>query len=141
MNSALKWALVLGLPLLGSANADTLYLCQSYGGGQFWSSANCHNQSATVKRMVTVPDGLPFDQQVQLGEQQRAEGRRLATPAARQPNASNEQTSVTSGQCATITDRIRALDGMARQPQSMQMQDWIRRERKQLTDAQFRLHC
>jgi hypothetical protein len=50
---------LLSLPLL--AAADTLYLCEAYAGGQFWSSAHCSKNQALIKRMFEVPGGLPFE--------------------------------------------------------------------------------
>lgn len=50
----------------------TIYLCKAYSGGIFWSSAYCGTQQALIDRTATVPGGLPFDQQVQIAEAQRA---------------------------------------------------------------------
>lgn len=44
-------------------------------------------------------------------------------------------------QCAALEERIKYLDGLARQPQSGQTQDWIRGERSQARDKQFSLKC
>jgi hypothetical protein len=49
----------------------TIYRCKAYSGGIFWSSAHCGTQQALIDRMVTVPNGLPFEQQVQIAEGQR----------------------------------------------------------------------
>jgi hypothetical protein len=49
----------------------TIYLCKAYSGGMFWSSAYCGTQQALIDRTATVPGGLSFDQQVQIGEAQR----------------------------------------------------------------------
>lgn len=49
----------------------TIYLCKAYSGGSFWSSAHCGTQQALIDRMATVPNGMPFDQQVQIAEAQR----------------------------------------------------------------------
>ncbi|MDO8769447.1 MAG: hypothetical protein Q7K57_12230 [Burkholderiaceae bacterium] len=50
----------------------TIYLCKAYSGGIFWSSAYCGTQQALIDRTATVPGSLPFDQQVQIAEAQRA---------------------------------------------------------------------
>jgi hypothetical protein len=44
-------------------------------------------------------------------------------------------------ECATLDERVKYLDAMARQPQSMQMHDWIRNERKIARDRQARIPC
>lgn len=44
-------------------------------------------------------------------------------------------------ECKALDDHIKYLDAMARQPQSGQMQDWIKDQRKRDRDRQFALHC
>ena len=44
-------------------------------------------------------------------------------------------------ECQYLNAEIAHLDAMARQPQSMQMQDWIKDQRKKLRDRQFRIPC
>jgi hypothetical protein len=44
-------------------------------------------------------------------------------------------------ECTWLEGRIKYLDDLARQPQSAQMQDWIRGERKVARDRQFRIRC
>jgi hypothetical protein len=43
--------------------------------------------------------------------------------------------------CRSLDEEVNRLDALARQPQSAQMQDWIRSKRQNARDAQFRLHC
>lgn len=44
-------------------------------------------------------------------------------------------------ECQYLDAQIAHWDAMARQPQSGQMQDWIREQRKQARDRQFRIRC
>lgn len=44
-------------------------------------------------------------------------------------------------ECNALEERINYLDAMARQPQSGQMQDWIREGRKKARDRQSRIPC
>lgn len=44
-------------------------------------------------------------------------------------------------ECAALDERIKHLDGLARQPQPGQMQDWISGQRKDARDRQFRIRC
>ncbi len=44
-------------------------------------------------------------------------------------------------ECQFLDARITELDALSRQPQSAQTHDWIRDERKQTRDKQFRLSC
>lgn len=58
------------LALAGDVDAATIYLCRAYGGGEFWSSDHCNKRSALIVRMASVPDGMPFEQQVQIVSQE-----------------------------------------------------------------------
>lgn len=46
-----------------------------------------------------------------------------------------------ASECKALDEHIKYLDAMARQPQSGQMQDWIKDQRKKDRDRQFALHC
>ncbi|WBY03140.1 hypothetical protein PE066_06295 [Ramlibacter tataouinensis] len=131
---------ILGLLLLlpaAAAHSGSIYLCKAYSGGTFWAQAHCNQHNALIESIVSVPDGLPWDQQVALAEQQR--------------NGSHQQHRVIStetsshaarqGECKALDARITHLDAMARQPQGAQTHDWIRSERKAARDPQFALRC
>lgn len=121
-----------------SSHAGSIYLCKAYSGGMFWASSHCNQHNALIERMVEVPDNLPWDQKVNLGEQARRGGSPLAQPTFNQqvdPNVAKK------AECAAIDSRVEQLDAMARQPQSAATQDWIRSERKAARDRQFRLRC
>jgi hypothetical protein len=122
------------------ANAATLYMCRSYGGGSFWTNTHCRQQNALVERMVTVPDNLSFEQQVRLGEQARAEGQRLLDASPARPATSNN-TQTTQNECAAIDARIQYLDQVARHPLPGPTQDAVATERRGLRDRQFQLRC
>lgn len=115
-------------------------MCRSYGGGTFWASAHCRTHNALVERIVSVPDNMPFEQQVQLGEQARSDGQRLTAPPPNSVVVKNNA-QITQNECSDINERIQYLDALARQPQSGQTQDIISAERKQLRDRQFRIQC
>lgn len=136
----MRWIIALLCAAPIAAQAGTIYHCKAYSGGTFWSAAHCREHNALIDRIVTVPDGMPFDQQVNLGEQARANGARLAAPPPH-PVVVTRQGPDKSAECKALDARIRQLDSMARQPQSGQMQDWIAQEKKQARDRQFRLHC
>jgi hypothetical protein len=141
---AMRWALLLLCAMPWYAQADTIYLCKAYSGGMFWSSAPCGPQKATLDRTVSVPDGLPWDQKVQLGEVAWAEARSLTAPvqpvqAAAQPQQPSPPSK--PAECASLAATIANLDSQARQPQSSQMQDWIKQQRQRARDQQYRLRC
>jgi hypothetical protein len=128
--------LIAALPLSGQAGS--LYLCKAYSGGTFWSQAHCRVHNALIESIVSVPDSLPFDQQVRLGEQQRQQA---TAPTVITNTVVQPQTVDRASQCRNLEARVNQLDSMARQPQSAQMQDWIRDQTKTARDQQFHLGC
>jgi hypothetical protein len=129
---------VLLLPL--ASEAGSIYLCKAYGGGTFWSQAHCRVHNALIESIVSVPDSLPFDQQVNLAQQQRQPAPAGTTTTV---NTVVERSAAESrmSECKNLDARITQLDSMARQPQSGQTQDWIRGERKTARGRQFSLRC
>jgi hypothetical protein len=124
-----------------ATQTNRIYLCKAYSGGMFWSSASCSQQSATLDREVSVPLNIPWEHKVALGEAARAQARALITPPAQpamvqQPTGPSKQ-----AECAALEATINNLDSQARQPHSGGMQDWIRQQRQQARDRQFRLRC
>lgn len=127
------------------AQVGTIYLCKAYSGGTFWAKSQCSQHSELIERIASVPDSLPFDQQVALAEQQRN--------AATQANNANTTTTTTNtitysqpgadrqAQCKALDAQIQRYDAMARQPQTGQTQDWISAQRKTARDRQFQLRC
>lgn len=138
MRTRLLLSLLAAAPL--AADAASIYLCKSYSGGTFWSSEHCGTQKATIERIVSVPDQMPFEQQVQLGNQAVAEAARLNAPPPPQSGNTVVQRSTTD-ECGSLEEHIRHLDSMARQPQSAAGQDRLAQQRKEARDRQFRLRC
>lgn len=124
------------LPFVG--NTATLYHCKNYSGGTFWASAHCSKHNALIDRTVTVPDNMPFEQQVQIGNKVRADAEALYAPPAQAQQPTSTQPEVN---CTAISQEIASLDAMARQPQSAGTQDAIAQRRKVLRDTQFRSRC
>ena len=137
----MRWAFLLACAMPWCAHADTIYLCKAYSGGMFWSSDPCGPQKATLDRTVSVPDGLPWDQKVQLGEAAWAQARGLTTPPQPVQPAPRSQQATKQAECANLAAIVANLDSQARQPQSSQMQDWIKDQRQRARDRQFRLQC
>lgn len=138
----LAFALALASLAPAGAEAATLYLCKAYSGGSFWSTTQCSTQQATIERMLSVPDDMPFEQQVQLGNQAVAEGARLtAPPPAPRPSAQGGARPAADDECRLLDERIQRLDSMARQPQSAATQDWIAEHRRAARSRQFQLRC
>lgn len=134
--------------LAAPAQAASIYLCKTNGGATFWSAAHCRQHDALIDRIESVPDGLPFDQQVALAEQSRAAAARLyqaPAPSARTATV-NAQAPQAAGrskgeECKALDAHITQLDAQARQPQTAQMQDWLRSQKQKARDRQFQLRC
>lgn len=124
------------------AGATTLYLCQGYGGGRFWTREHCASREALVDRMESVPANLSFNQQVELAQSQVERKRAVAQPAPAQPGV--QGTSNGDGnrsQCHQLDERVKYLDQAARAGGRAQYMDRIAHERKLARDQQFRLRC
>jgi hypothetical protein len=137
----MRWSLVLLCLMPWYSHAATIYLCKTYSGGTFWSSAHCGRHNALVDRTVSVPDSLPFDQQVQLGEQDRAKGAALVAPAPVLVQQQQQPQVDKQPECRALSAKIANIDTTARQPQTGQMQDWLTQEKRKARDRQFQLRC
>ncbi len=127
----------------GGRTSTTLYLCEGYGGGQFWTRDHCRRRNAHIERMETVPADLPFEQQVQMAQAQRD---RAATkpdphviPSPVLPDAAVGNSR--QAQCETLEARIKHLDRLGLVGGGPSQMDWIAHERKEARDRQFRLRC
>ena len=85
----------------------TLFHGKAYSGGTFWANAHCNQHQALVDRIASVLGSLP------------------ATGPSRPVD------------CKALNEPVTHRDSMARQPQTAQMQDWIRDQRKKARDRQF----
>ncbi len=130
--------------LAAPAQAASIYLCKTHGGATFWSAAHCGQHDALIDRIESVPDGLPFDQQVALAEQSRAAAARLyqaPSPSPRSSPVVQGNSQGRSDECKALDAHITRLDAMARQPQSGERQDWLRSQKQKARDRQFQLRC
>ncbi len=60
----MRIGLLLALLVPVAAQAGTIYFCKAYNGSTFWAQSHCHEHKALIERIVSVPDGMPFQQQV-----------------------------------------------------------------------------
>lgn len=137
---SMKWLICLVSLFPLWSDAGSLYLCRAYGGGTFWAQAHCNQHNALIERIISVPDTLPFDQQVKLAEQQRQPTTSTNT-VTNTTVFSNSPVVSHVAECKALDAQITNYDSMARQPQSGQMQDWITAEKKKARDQQFRIRC
>ena len=133
-------SLIVLMAVSSAGQAASLYYCSAYNGGKFWAASHCQDHKGLVERIMTVPDGMSFDQQVELGRQQLNAGVSSSSTTRSTTIVQQHQPS-RKAQCDALDARVKHYDAMARQPQSGQMQDWISAERKKVRDQQFRLRC
>lgn len=131
---------------LDSAGTAQVFLCVGHSGGRFWSSTHCREKRALVERIEPVPANLPWNQQVEIADQQTRQA--YATQRQRSDNRGNPGVGHTSSaatatreSCAYWNAQVAHYDAMARQPHGPAMQGWIAERRKEARDAQFRARC
>lgn len=122
-----------------SASTTTLYRCKAYSGVVFWSSSHCNQKKALVDRLVEVPRGLSFKQQIVAAERslpRRQERVRQVQRQVANPPARSKQEA-----CDALEKTIAKIDARTRQPLSASEQDHWRGKRKVARDQQFALRC
>ncbi|WP_156955253.1 hypothetical protein [Polaromonas glacialis] len=135
----MKWLLFIAALFPFLAHSGSIYLCKAYSGGTFWAQSHCSKHSALIDSIVSVPDSLAFDQQVNLAEQQRRSTAIMNTVTHTTVTTSPAQDR--NAECKTLDARITDYDAQARHPQSGQMQDWISENKRKARDRQFSLRC
>ncbi|WP_092949891.1 hypothetical protein [Paracidovorax konjaci] len=133
-------------PLIESAGPQspkpvTLYLCQSQGGGRFWSQRHCQQHGAWIDRTETVPGHLAWEHQVATAEAQRNAAQSLTAPPERSYNSSQAAQPSRRGECEALDQQVKELDRMGRAGSRYYDLDRIRDERREARDQQFRLRC
>lgn len=129
------------------SHAGSIYLCKAYSGGTFWSSVYCGQKQAVLDRIVSVPDNIPWDQQVALGEQARTAGASMV-PSPSSTTTTQQFTTNRGGttadpqaECSALSATIASIDAQSRQPLPGSVQDVLKEQRQKARDRQFRLGC
>ena len=110
----------------GPATVDVIYLCKAYSGGMHRSCSS----GPTVG-----PEGRAW-----RGRAGPGKGTHRTAPTASH-GATAATRAVQAGRMRGARGNDNNLDSQARQPHSGGMQDWIRQQRQQARDRQFRLRC
>jgi hypothetical protein len=122
-----------------TASTTTIYRCKAYSGVVFWSSKHCNQKKALVDRMVEVPRGLSFKQQIVAAEQslprKQEPVRQVQRQVANLPARSKQEV------CDALDRTIANIDARTRQPLTAWEQDHWRGKRKEARDQQFALRC
>jgi hypothetical protein len=148
-------ACLLGCAAGGPASAAPLYLCKSFaGGGQFWSASHCSKTNALVEKVVSVPDGLGFDQQVAAAERSVAQPPAApaapATPAARYaaPGATPALNAASAAarhaplaECGALAAQLKQLDIELRSATGPEKQKPLVDRKHKVLERRFELRC
>jgi hypothetical protein len=98
---AIVVALVGALVFSSDALAAKIYHCRAYSGGEFFSTGPCGQQQSLGLGVYSVPDGMPFNQQVDLVRQ------RLGQSANAQ--ARDDQELARNNDCSSIKRQLEDL--------------------------------
>lgn len=123
----------------GAKNQE-IYLCRSNQSNFYWSSRTCASQGWMVERIALVPRDAAWDDKVAIARGQRD---RAHANTVEQTRNYGSAAPVVSGQaeCQMLEERIKWLDTQCRSACGMQKLDWVRNERREARDKQFRLRC
>ncbi|MCY1163971.1 MAG: hypothetical protein V4455_18375 [Pseudomonadota bacterium] len=102
-----------------------------------YGDSNC--ATGAVATQVVTKANHNLLQAVRVPPTQTEESPSPSTVIAQSSSGPNIAT--IKAECAALDEHIKYLDALARQPQSGQMQDWIRGERKKARDRQFGIPC
>ena len=123
----------------GAKNQE-IYLCRSNRSSFHWSSATCASQGWMVERIALVPRGIPFSQQVVIAQGQRDQAHANAVEATMNFGPSAAVVSNQS-ECKGLDDWVKQLDEMGRKGSRYYNLDWVREQRREARDKQFRMRC
>ncbi len=126
-------------PQSPSTDAGSRVVTKCTGNGKTtYSDSDCPQGSAT-SRIVTKTD---HNIVAGLTPTEQATVKRIDAQAATAVTIAQTSPMVTNAsECKVLDVLIANLDALSRQPQSMQMQDWIRDQRKKARDRQFAGSC
>lgn len=131
---SMGWLALVGLLSTGAA-ADTLYRCNAYSGGAFWSREPCAAHQALLDRTASVPSGLTLAQQIQLAEQGLRDSRAaLAPPPPGKTSVSGKAALRHARHCERLRAELARQESLSRQPSSARVQERIRRKQDQLRE-------
>ncbi len=139
---------------LAPVSAAPLYLCKSYtDGSQFWSANQCNKTNALLEKVVTVPDNLAFDQQVQAAERSlvhtpaAAPTSRGATPGALPPPLTAASASALAAkkapsvECNALGAQLSQINIELRSAGSPEKQKPLLDRKHKALERRFQLRC
>ncbi|WP_124510149.1 DUF4124 domain-containing protein [Acidovorax sp. FJL06] len=117
-----------------------IYFCSTSQGKRYWTAEECRNRGWTLERTERVPINMGWDDQVAFADRQKRNAAQAAMPSAAPAQYPQQQPS-RKAQCDALDEQVKYLDSMGRAGSRLYDLDWIRRQRKEARDTQFRLRC
>ncbi|NMM82356.1 hypothetical protein B2J86_15700 [Acidovorax sp. SRB_14] len=84
---------------------------------------------------------MGWDDQVRHAQHQRDQAQALTAPAPRAAAPQRQPLPNRTAECSALDERVKMLDSMGRAESRHYDLDWVRRERKDARDQQFRWRC
>lgn len=119
-----------------------IYLCSAAAGSNYWSAGHCAQRGWRIERIERVPADLPWEEQVAAARQaHQSAAQASAVPLQRAPQPPSPPAPSAKAHCRALDKRVAELDSMGRAGSRYYDLDWVRGERKQVRDQQYRLRC
>jgi len=119
-----------------------IYLCRAPQGGLYWTVEHCGQRGWTIERTERVPANVSWEDQLAAARRNKADAEALAAPPAPTYYTPPQTQAISrSAECEALDAEVKRLDSMGRAGSRYYDLDWIRAQRKEARDRQFRLRC
>lgn len=118
-----------------------VYLCKNKSGGEYWAADSCSLRGHYLERTERVSANAPWETQLAWAQHQKRQAEQITAPPPVQYRPPQSQGPSVKTQCAVLEERIKELDRMGRAGSQYYDLEWVRRERKNARDTQFRIRC
>ncbi len=120
-----------------------IYLCKRPDISElWWIPSSCESRGWTIVDREKVPSNVDFKTQLSIAKRQRADAAKKANQNRSWSHAQNTQTQrQTQSSCEYLNQRVEWLDAAGRAGGTVRRMEWIREERKNARDQQFRDRC
>lgn len=120
-----------------------IYLCKRPDKSElWWIDRPCSQERWTLVESVRVPSNVDWDTQLAIAKRKQAESASQASYAQnRHYSAAQSSNRANEGVCEQLSQRVDELDRMARAGGSVRRMEWIREQRQDARDRQFRAGC
>lgn len=120
-----------------------IYLCKRPDKSElWWLDRPCSQERWTLVESVRVPSNVDWDTQLAIAKRKRAQNASQASHARNHfYSAAQSSDRTNEGVCEQLSQRVNELDRMARAGGTVRTMEWIREQRQDVRDRQFRAGC